>query len=82
MLASTLVGGHLQLYPDMIEAYNKKWIDGKDIWLARTAILFQLKYKDKTDVARLFANCEKWLDSDEFFYSKSHWLGATTICKI
>ncbi|MBC1229685.1 DNA alkylation repair protein [Listeria booriae] len=71
LLASTLVGGHLQLYPDMIEAHNTKWIDGDDIWLARTAILFQLKYKDKTDAALLFANCEKWLDSDEFFIQKA-----------
>ncbi|MBC2057484.1 DNA alkylation repair protein [Listeria booriae] len=71
LLASTLVSGHLQLYPDMIEAYNTKWTDGDDIWLARTAILFQLKYKDKTDAALLFANCEKWLDSDEFFIQKA-----------
>ncbi|MBC1372307.1 DNA alkylation repair protein [Listeria booriae] len=71
LLASTLVGWHLQLYPDMIEAYNTKWIGGDDIWLARTAILFQLKYKDKTDAALLFANCEKWLDSDEFFIQKA-----------
>lgn len=71
LLASTLVGGHFALHPELIEKYNAKWIDGDDIWLARTAILFQLKYKEKTDVALLFANCEKWLDSDEFFIQKA-----------
>ncbi|MBC6316832.1 DNA alkylation repair protein [Listeria grandensis] len=71
LLAGTLVGGHFQVYPELIEAYNTKWIDGENIWLARTAILFQLKYKDKTDAALLFANCEKWLESEEFFIQKA-----------
>ncbi len=71
LLASTLVGGHFAMYPELIPVYNAKWIDGDDIWLARTAILFQLKYKEKTDATLLFANCEKWLDSDEFFIQKA-----------
>ncbi|EUJ40707.1 DNA alkylation repair enzyme [Listeria weihenstephanensis FSL R9-0317] len=71
LLASTLVGGHFRLYPELISEYNAKWIDGDNIWLARTAILFQLKYKEATDFNLLFANCEKWLDSDEFFIQKA-----------
>lgn len=71
LLASTLIGGHFALYPELIETYNAKWIDGDDIWLVRTAILFQLKYKEKTDAELLFANCAKWLDSDEFFIQKA-----------
>nr|WP_051999385.1 DNA alkylation repair protein [Listeria cornellensis] len=71
LLASTLVGGHFALYPELVEKYNAKWIEGDNIWLARTAILFQLKYKEKTDETLLFANCEKWLGSDEFFIQKA-----------
>ncbi|WP_260444198.1 DNA alkylation repair protein [Listeria rocourtiae] len=71
LLASTLVGGHFAVYPELIPTYNAKWIDGNDMWLARTAILFQLKYKEKTDAMLLFANCEKWLDSEDFFIQKA-----------
>lgn len=70
-LAGTVVSNHFKLYPELIPTYNEAWINGDNIWLARTAILFQLKYKEKTDVDLLFSNCEKWLDSKEFFIQKA-----------
>ncbi len=70
-LAGTVVSNHFKLYPELIPTYNEAWINGDNIWLARTAILFQLKYKEETDVALLFSNCEKWLDSKEFFIQKA-----------
>ncbi|MBC1550929.1 DNA alkylation repair protein [Listeria sp. FSL L7-1434] len=70
-LAGTVVSNHFKLYPDLIPTYNEAWINGDNIWLARTAILFQLKYKEQTDVELLFSNCEKWLDSKEFFIQKA-----------
>lgn len=70
-LAGTVISNHFAAYPELIPSYNAKWIDGDNIWLARTAILFQLKYKEKTDTELLFSNCEKWLDSKEFFIQKA-----------
>ncbi|EAD2302967.1 DNA alkylation repair protein [Listeria monocytogenes] len=70
-LAGTVVSNHFKLYPELIPTYNETWINGDNIWLARTAILFQLKYKEKTDVDLLFFNCEKWLASKEFFIQKA-----------
>ncbi|WP_338650082.1 DNA alkylation repair protein [Listeria seeligeri] len=70
-LAGTVISNHFAMYPELIPSYNAKWIDGDNIWLARTAILFQLKYKEKTDAELLFSNCEKWLDSKEFFIQKA-----------
>lgn len=70
-LAGTVVSNHFKLYPDLIPTYNEAWINGDNIWLARTAILFQLKYKEETNVELLFANCEKWLGSKEFFIQKA-----------
>lgn len=70
-LAGTVISNHFAMYPELIPSYNAKWIDGDNIWLARTAILFQLKYKEKTDTELLFSNCEKWLDSKEFFIQKA-----------
>lgn len=48
-LAGTVISTHFNLYPELIPHYNAQWINGDNIWLARTAILFQLKYKEKTD---------------------------------
>ncbi|MBC1464053.1 DNA alkylation repair protein [Listeria welshimeri] len=70
-LAGTIISNHFKLYPDLIPTYNEAWINGENIWLARTAILFQLKYKDQTDTELLFSNCEKWLSSKEFFIQKA-----------
>ncbi|HHQ0140352.1 TPA: DNA alkylation repair protein [Listeria innocua] len=70
-LAGTVVSNHFKLYPDLIPIYNEAWINGDSIWLARTAILFQLKYKEETNAELLFANCEKWLGSKEFFIQKA-----------
>ncbi|ECL7895907.1 TPA: DNA alkylation repair protein [Listeria innocua] len=70
-LAGTIVSNHFKLYPDLIPIYNEAWINGDNIWLARTAILFQLKYKEETNAELLFSNCEKWLGSKEFFIQKA-----------
>ncbi|MBC1489084.1 DNA alkylation repair protein [Listeria sp. FSL L7-1485] len=70
-LAGTVISTHFNLYPELIPHYNAQWINGDNIWLARTAILFQLKYKEKTDSELLFSNCEKWLESKEFFIQKA-----------
>ena len=42
-----------------------------NMWLQRTVILFQLGYKDKTDVNLLFKNIQKLMDSKEFFIQKA-----------
>ena len=41
------------------------------MWLQRTAILFQLKYKKKTDVPLLFHCITTMADSKEFFIRKA-----------
>jgi 3-methyladenine DNA glycosylase AlkD len=40
-------------------------------WLIRTAILFQLKYKDKTDEVLLFGLCKQYAGEKEFFIKKA-----------
>lgn len=41
------------------------------MWLNRSAILFQLDYKSRTDADLLFQLCEKHSFSKEFFIQKS-----------
>ena len=46
---SHIVGVHFKRFPDVREKYLSKWRGSKDFWLRRTAILFQLDYKQETD---------------------------------
>ena len=47
------------------------WIHSDDMWLARTAILHQNKWKTATDEARLFAMCLERAAETDFFYRKA-----------
>lgn len=47
------------------------WIGAHDIWLARTAILHQIRWKADTDEARLFAFCAARASDREFFVRKA-----------
>ncbi|SDO98959.1 3-methyladenine DNA glycosylase AlkD [Paenibacillus sp. yr247] len=70
-IADHLIGFQLQKYPDLIPAYVEKWLASGNMWLQRTAILFQLKYKQRTDVPLLFSSIRRMADSNEFFIRKA-----------
>ena len=70
-IAANLVGKHLLNFPGLIEQMNKKWISSENIWLNRTALLFQLKYKNNMDAKLLKQNILKCRDSKEFFIRKA-----------
>ena len=71
LIASRLVGTHFQRFPHLIEKYTNKWMKSNNIWLQRTVILFQLKYKEKTDVMFLGKNIMQLAESKEFFIQKA-----------
>lgn len=70
-IASKLIGSFMLKYPELIEDYPEKWIASGDMWLQRTAILFQLKYKAKTNVPLLFRYIDNCSESREFFIQKA-----------
>jgi len=70
-IAANLVGAHFKRFPELIPVYTKKWMDSGNIWLQRSALLFQLKYKKNTDTELLFVLIEKLKDSKEFFIRKA-----------
>ena len=70
-LASHSVGTHFRRFPDVREKYLPKWRASKNIWLRRTAILFQLNYKKGTDFELLCDIIRENLDSKEFFINKA-----------
>lgn len=70
-VADHLIGFHLQRFPELIADHVEKWLASGNMWLQRTAILFQLKYKKKTDVPLLFHCIREMADSKEFFIRKA-----------
>ncbi|SFB03079.1 MULTISPECIES: DNA alkylation repair protein [unclassified Bacillus (in: firmicutes)] len=70
-LAAKPVGKIAEKYPDVIESTIEPWAEHEDMWLRRTAILFQLKFKGKTDEERLYRIILKNNESKEFFIQKA-----------
>lgn len=71
MLAVNVAGSYFLLYPAQIPSITQKWITSSNMWLNRTAILFQLKYKEKTDLPLLLSYIDQHKDSKEFFHQKA-----------
>lgn len=70
-VATHLVGTHFKRFPHQVGPYTAKWLASGNIWLQRTAILFQLKYKTGTDVELMFQIIRRLADSKEFFIRKA-----------
>ncbi len=70
-IATRVVGVFFQRYPEFIAPCTKKWIQSENIWLHRTAILFQLKYKEKTDETLLFNTIRQFANSGEALINKA-----------
>jgi len=70
-LAASHVGIHFMRFPDLIPSYTSRWMDSGNIWLQRSCLLFQLKYKESTDLELLYTFINKLKDSDEFFIRKA-----------
>lgn len=71
MLSVHEVGTYFKLYPEYRKKYVEKWCDQQNMWLRRTAIIFQLRYKKDTDLNLLQYAIEKNLGSKEFFINKA-----------
>ena len=65
------MGSYLLRYPQTRGEYVEKWLSSGYLWLQRSAILFQLKYKEDTDSALLSSVIHRLLGSKEFFINKA-----------
>ena len=70
-IASRLVGFYFREHKELIEPYTEKWMYYGNMWLQRTALLFQLKYKKETDTDLLFGYIQALAESPEFFIQKA-----------
>ena len=69
-LATRVVGGLVHRHPDLVTEMDA-WSADEDMWLVRTAILFQLHYGEATDTERLFAYCVQQAGHPDFFVRKA-----------
>jgi 3-methyladenine DNA glycosylase AlkD len=69
-LAAHVVGPMVRRYPALGQTMNV-WVGDDNIWLARTAILHQLRYKNATAPAVLFDHCLRRAHEKEFFLQKA-----------
>jgi len=58
-IAKYLVGGYLEHFPEETLKVIERFSNSQNMWLNRTAIIFQLSYKEKTNFDLLKSECEK-----------------------
>jgi 3-methyladenine DNA glycosylase AlkD len=69
-LAQNVVGPMVLHDPKLVRSMDA-WSKSDNLWLARTAILHQNKYKDRTDEKRLFQYCRARSHEKDFFVRKA-----------
>ena len=71
LIASYLVGEILEKYPDLVDEYIRCWYKDENMWLRRTALLYQLKYKEKLNTEILEEAIKYNINDKEFFIRKA-----------
>ncbi len=69
-LAAHVVGPLVTADPELRSEMDA-WIDDDHLWVARTALLHQLRYKEATDAERLFDYCLRRAGHPDFFIRKA-----------
>ena len=70
-IAAKLIGAYFKLYPEQILPITTKWLNSENIWLQRSCLLFQLKYKSNFNTDLLEIYIRKLNGSREFFINKA-----------
>ncbi|NNK11968.1 MAG: DNA alkylation repair protein [Flavobacteriaceae bacterium] len=70
-IAANLVGNYFKAFPEQRTSITEKWLTSKNIWLQRSVLLFQLKYKEELDTEFLADTIHFLNGSQEFFINKA-----------
>jgi 3-methyladenine DNA glycosylase AlkD len=70
-IAIHLIGTILMKYPSAIWPILEKWSNDSNLWIRRTVIICQNKFKKKTDQKRLLFFCLQRSHEKEFFIKKA-----------
>ncbi|MGY0233033.1 DNA alkylation repair protein [Longispora urticae] len=69
-LAAHVVGPLVTAHPELVATMDA-WARDDNLWVARTAVLHQLRYKGRTDATRLFGYCADLAGHPDFFIRKA-----------
>lgn len=70
-LASNPIGAILKKHPEKVDAVISLWMDSDNMWLQRSCLLFQLKYKEGLNFKLLEDCIIRLKGSKEFFINKA-----------
>ena len=70
-ISKYLLGQYLIEFPNETEKVIERFSNSNNMWLNRSAIIFQLGYKKNTNYELLFSECLKHSQSKEFFIQKA-----------
>jgi len=70
-ISKYILGEYLVEFPNETSKVINRFSDSDNMWLNRSAMLFQLGYKQKTNADILFRECFKHSHSKEFFIQKA-----------
>lgn len=70
-ISKYLLGQYLIEFPNQTKKVIERFSNSDNIWLNRSAIIFQLGYKKNTNYELLFSECVKHSQSKEFFIQKA-----------
>ena len=70
-ISAHLLGSYLQKFPEKTYTIINDFSNSDNMWLQRSTLIFQLLYKNKVNEELLFALCEKFSFSKEFFIQKA-----------
>lgn len=71
LIASNLLGQICKKYPSLIDEQIVFWINDDNMWIRRSSIIFQLRYKENTNLEILQKSIESNIDDNEFFIQKA-----------
>ena len=66
LIGRVLLDDRVRMHPKL-----DRWIEDPHLWIRRTAILSQIKHKDRTDQEQLFGYCLRRAPEKEFFIRKA-----------
>lgn len=70
-ISKYILGEYVLEHPSETNENIERFSNSENMWLNRSAILFQLGYKQKTNFDLLKSECEKHKNSNEFFIKKA-----------
>jgi 3-methyladenine DNA glycosylase AlkD len=70
-IADAWAGEYFKLFPQQIATVTAAWNISENIWLQRSSLLFQKKYKQQTDTKLLTKYIQHLSSSNEFFIRKA-----------